>query len=129
MLGSPSSRVSKLAAGRRRLANFTRRYRHRQTAAVVIPVLILVGLDRAAAQGCGRCRLGQCLKMTCGRQLGRPLSHCVGSPNSKPPLVVAGRAIIDPDIRVTSSRELVEASDLHFFLTPTCRQFSATGYQ
>ena len=23
--------------------------------------------------------------MTCGRQLGRPLSHCVGSPNSKPP--------------------------------------------
>ena len=129
MLGSPSSRVSKLAAGRRRLANFTRRYRHRQTAAVVIPVLILVGRIELQPKDVVVAVLGQCLKMTCGRQLGRPLSHCVGSPNSKPPLVVAGRAIIDPDIRVTSSRELVEASDLHFFPTPTCRQFSATGYQ
>ena len=58
-----------------------------------------------------------------------PLSHCVDSPNGKPPLVVAGRANIDPDISVTSSRELVQACDLHFFPAPTCGQFSATGYQ
>jgi hypothetical protein len=51
--------------------------------------------------------------MTCGRQLKRILSHFVGSPNSNPPLVVADRTIIDPDICATSSRELVEACDLH----------------
>jgi hypothetical protein len=58
-----------------------------------------------------------------------PLSRCVGSPNSKPPLVVAGRAIIDADIRVTSSWELVQACDLHFLPAATCGQFGATGYQ
>jgi hypothetical protein len=52
--------------------------------------------------------------MTCGRQLKRILSHFVGSPNSNPPLVVADRTIIDPDICVTSSRELVEACDFAF---------------
>jgi hypothetical protein len=58
-----------------------------------------------------------------------PLSRCVGSPNSKPPLVVAGRAIIDADIRVTSSWELVQACDLHFLPAATCGQLGATGYQ
>jgi hypothetical protein len=48
----------------------------------------------------------QLQKMRCGRQRTRPLSRCIGGPNSKPPLVVADRVTADPDIRVTSSRGL-----------------------
>jgi hypothetical protein len=57
------------------------------------------------------------------------MSLCVGSPNSKPHLMVTRSAIIDPDMDVASCRDLVEACDLHFLAAATHRQFSATGYQ
>src|ERR1700739_3636581 len=65
--------------------------------------------------------------MRCGPQPRRTLSRCVGSPNSKPHLMVTRTAIIDPDMGVTSCRELVEACDLHFLPAAKHRQFRATG--
>jgi hypothetical protein len=43
--------------------------------------------------------------------------------------MVARRAIIDPDVRVASFRERIEAGELHFFPAPTWGQFSAAGHQ
>jgi hypothetical protein len=43
--------------------------------------------------------------------------------------MVARRAIIDPDVRVASFRERIEACELHFFPAPTCGQFGAAGHQ
>ena len=63
-----------------------------------------------------------------GRQLSRPRS-AMRRPNSKPHFVVARRTTVDADMRVASFRQCVDACDVHFFPTPTLRQFSAAGHQ
>ena len=53
-------------------------------------------------------------------------SHCVGTPNSKPHLMVARRTIVDADMCVGSFRQ---SCGVHIFPAPTHGQFSEAGHQ
>ena len=63
-----------------------------------------------------------------GSQFGDGSSHCVGTPNSKPHLMVARRTIVDADMRVPSFRQW-RACDMHFIPAPTLGQFGEAGHQ
>ncbi len=57
------------------------------------------------------------------------LSFRAGTPNSKPHLMVARGAMVNPDIGVTLFRESLDARNSHFFPAPAFGQFGTAGHQ
>ena len=54
-------------------------------------------------------------------------TQCIGAPNSKPHLMVAGRTIVDADVRVASFQPWLDASAVHFLSASTLGRFIVAG--
>jgi hypothetical protein len=72
----------------------------------------------------------------CGNRIGQLLqpptdahsTQCVGSPNSKPQLMLARRTIVEADMRVGTFRQWVDVCDTHFLPAPTLGQLRDAGH-
>ena len=73
----------------------------------------------------------------CGSRIGKLLqsptdahsTQCVGTPNSKPHLMMACRTIVEADMRVGTFRQWVDLCHAHYLSASTLRQLRDAGHR